>query len=46
MSAGSSMAAFHFWRPVSASMAMVCVCEATYIVPPITNGWLDALAEL
>jgi hypothetical protein len=26
--------------------AMVWVCEATYIVPPITSGWLEAFAEL
>ena len=27
-------------------MAMVWVWLATYIVPSISNGWLDALAEL
>ena len=46
MSAGSSIGVLHFCRPVSASTAMVCVCAATYMVPSITSGWLDALAEL
>jgi hypothetical protein len=32
--------------PVSASIAIVCECVATYITPSISSGWLDALAEL
>ena len=45
-SAGSSTGIFHSCRPVTGLMATVCECDAMYMTPPISKGWLDALAEL
>ena len=46
MSAGSSIAAFTSGGR-SAHRRRSCACaRRPYIVPAITNGWLDALAEL